>query len=99
MKQEKILVENPDRFVIFPIQYDDIWEFYKTHQAAFWTAEEVDLSETSEIGKNYQKMKNILSRMYCHSLQLLMVLLMKIWRKTLLRKYSILRQSSFMGFN
>ena len=42
--EEKILVENPDRFVIFPIQYDDIWEFYKQHQAAFWTAEEVDLS-------------------------------------------------------
>jgi ribonucleoside-diphosphate reductase beta chain len=44
MKQEKILLDNPGRFVIFPIQYDDIWEFYKTHQAAFWTAEEVDLS-------------------------------------------------------
>ncbi len=42
--EEKILLENPDRFVIFPIQYDDIWEFYKQHQAAFWTAEEVDLS-------------------------------------------------------
>lgn len=41
---EKILVENPNRFVIFPIQYNDIWEFYKQHQAAFWTAEEVDLS-------------------------------------------------------
>lgn len=41
---EKILIENPDRFVIFPIQYDDIWEYYKMHQAAFWTAEEVDLS-------------------------------------------------------
>lgn len=44
MEEEKILIENPDRFVIFPIQYDDIWDFYKTHQAAFWTAEEVDLS-------------------------------------------------------
>jgi ribonucleoside-diphosphate reductase beta chain len=44
MTQEKILQDNPGRFVIFPIQYDDIWEFYKTHQAAFWTAEEVDLS-------------------------------------------------------
>lgn len=41
---EKILVENPGRFVIFPIQYNDIWEYYKQHQAAFWTAEEVDLS-------------------------------------------------------
>jgi ribonucleoside-diphosphate reductase beta chain len=41
---EPILKENPDRFVIFPIQHPDIWEFYKNHQAAFWTAEEVDLS-------------------------------------------------------
>jgi ribonucleoside-diphosphate reductase beta chain len=41
---EKILKENPNRFVIFPIEYHDIWDFYKKHQAAFWTAEEVDLS-------------------------------------------------------
>ena len=41
---EKILVENPNRFVIFPIEHNDIWEYYKQHQAAFWTAEEVDLT-------------------------------------------------------
>lgn len=41
---EKILIENPSRFVIFPIEHNDIWEFYKQHQAAFWTAEEVDLT-------------------------------------------------------
>ena len=41
---EKILVENPNRFVIFPIEHNDIWEYYKMHQAAFWTAEEVDLT-------------------------------------------------------
>ena len=35
---EKILIENPNRFVIFPIEHNDIWEFYKQHQAAFWTA-------------------------------------------------------------
>ena len=43
--QEKILQENPNRFVIFPIEHNDIWEFYKQHQAAFWTAEEIDLSQ------------------------------------------------------
>jgi ribonucleoside-diphosphate reductase beta chain len=43
-KNEPILVENPNRFVIFPIEHDDIWEYYKKHQAAFWTAEEIDLS-------------------------------------------------------
>ena len=41
---EKILVENPSRFVIFPIEHNDIWEYYKQHQSAFWTAEEVDLT-------------------------------------------------------
>ena len=41
---EKILTENPGRFVIFPIEHNDIWEYYKQHQAAFWTAEEIDLT-------------------------------------------------------
>jgi ribonucleoside-diphosphate reductase beta chain len=44
-KVEKILIENPSRFVIFPIEHNDIWEYYKQHQAAFWTAEEVDLTD------------------------------------------------------
>ncbi|NOT37145.1 MAG: ribonucleoside-diphosphate reductase [Saprospiraceae bacterium] len=40
---EPILVENPNRFVLFPIQHNDIWEIYKTSEANFWTAEEIDL--------------------------------------------------------
>ena len=40
---EPILRENKDRFVIFPIQHSDIWEYYKKAQASFWTAEELDL--------------------------------------------------------
>ena len=63
---EKILVENPDRFVIFPIQYNDIWEYYKTHQAAFWTAEEVDLTNDIRDWENLSDneryfIKNVLS--------------------------------------
>jgi ribonucleoside-diphosphate reductase beta chain len=30
--------------VLFPIQHDDIWSFYKKAEASFWTAEEIDLS-------------------------------------------------------
>lgn len=41
---EPILTENKDRFVIFPIKHNDIWEFYKKSEASFWTAEEIDLS-------------------------------------------------------
>jgi len=40
---EPILTENPNRFVLFPIEHDDIWQFYKKSQASFWTAEEIDL--------------------------------------------------------
>jgi ribonucleoside-diphosphate reductase beta chain len=63
---EKILVENPDRFVIFPIQHNDIWEYYKTHQAAFWTAEEIDLTNDIRDWENLSDneryfIKNILS--------------------------------------
>ncbi len=40
---EPILTENPNRFVLFPIQHDDIWKMYKKAEASFWTAEEIDL--------------------------------------------------------
>jgi ribonucleoside-diphosphate reductase beta chain len=42
-KQEPILQPNDSRFVIFPIQHNDLWEWYKKQQACFWTAEEIDL--------------------------------------------------------
>ncbi|OCT74932.1 ribonucleoside-diphosphate reductase subunit M2 B [Xenopus laevis] len=44
-EQEPFLRKNPQRFVIFPIHYPDIWKMYKKAQASFWTAEEVDLSK------------------------------------------------------
>jgi ribonucleoside-diphosphate reductase subunit M2 len=40
---EPLLKEDPHRFVIFPINYPDIWRFYKKAVASFWTTEEVDL--------------------------------------------------------
>ena len=36
------LVSNPDRFVLFPIKYQELWDFYKKAEACFWTAEELD---------------------------------------------------------
>jgi ribonucleoside-diphosphate reductase beta chain len=63
---EKILQENKDRFVIFPIQHKDIWEYYTQHQAAFWTAEEVDLTDDIRDWENLTDnekyfIKNVLS--------------------------------------
>ena len=42
---EPLLTENPNRFVLFPIQHDDVWQMYKKAEASFWTAEEIDLSQ------------------------------------------------------
>lgn len=44
-KEEPLLVSNPNRFVIFPIQHQKIWEMYKKAEGSFWTAEELDLSK------------------------------------------------------
>lgn len=42
---EPLLLEDPNRFVLFPIKHNDIWQFYKKAEASFWTAEEIDLSQ------------------------------------------------------
>lgn len=45
---EPLLQENKDRFVLFPIRYRKIWDMYKKHEASFWTAEEIDLSQDNK---------------------------------------------------
>jgi ribonucleoside-diphosphate reductase beta chain len=45
IKNEPILKENNNRFVLFPIEHDDIWSYYKKAEASFWTAEEIDLGQ------------------------------------------------------
>jgi len=42
---EPMLVENPNRFVLFPIEYPEIWEMRKKALACFWTADEIDLEQ------------------------------------------------------
>ena len=44
MNIEPLLADNKDRFVLFPIKHQDIWQMYKQAEASFWTAEELDLT-------------------------------------------------------
>jgi ribonucleotide reductase beta subunit family protein with ferritin-like domain len=41
---EPILRDSSDRYTLFPIQYDDIYQMYKRQVDSFWRPEEVDLS-------------------------------------------------------
>jgi ribonucleotide reductase beta subunit family protein with ferritin-like domain len=42
---ETILIENPDRFVLFPIEHQDVFKMYKDLVAVRWIPEEVDMSK------------------------------------------------------
>lgn len=44
VRPEPLLEENPHRYVIFPIRYQDMWKLTITHREAFWNESEIDLS-------------------------------------------------------
>jgi ribonucleotide reductase beta subunit family protein with ferritin-like domain len=43
--KEPILTPDENRFVMFPIKHNDIWEMYKKQMDCFWRAEEIDLTK------------------------------------------------------
>merc|ERR1712217_266058 len=47
-EHDPLLRENPQRWVMFPLHYPEVWEMYKKHEASFWTAEEIDLSQDNK---------------------------------------------------
>ena len=44
MSVEPLLRKSNRRFVLFPIQYQKVWEMYNHQLQSFWTAEEIDFS-------------------------------------------------------
>ena len=42
---EPLLCEDDSRYVMFPVQYKDVWDMYKKQIDCFWRVEEVDLSK------------------------------------------------------
>lgn len=42
-----LITENPNRYVLYPIQHPNLFEFYKKHIASFWTVDEIDMSQDS----------------------------------------------------
>ena len=45
IQTELLLQEDDNRYVMFPIQDQDIWQMYKKQVECFWRAEEIDLSK------------------------------------------------------
>jgi ribonucleoside-diphosphate reductase beta chain len=51
-KLEPLCIERKNRFVLFPIENQEIWSMYKKHLASFWTAEEIDLNDDHKDWRN-----------------------------------------------
>lgn len=49
---EILLRENPNRYVMFPIKYPDIWQMYQKHRSVDWNVEEIILSDDRQHWEN-----------------------------------------------
>jgi ribonucleotide reductase beta subunit family protein with ferritin-like domain len=54
-KNEVLLQETTNRFVLFPIQYPAVYKMYKKAVSSFWTSEEIDLSKD---GQDWEKLSD-----------------------------------------
>lgn len=52
---EPLLRDDPNRFCLYPIQYQDIWKAYKDHQNGLWRAEEIDFGADKNDWANLSK--------------------------------------------
>ena len=63
--EEEIQKKTVDRFVLFPIEEHQVWEFYKKAEASFWTAEEIDLhQDLTDWEKLNEKEKHFIKIIY-----------------------------------
>ena len=97
--QEPIHQDTQDRFVLFPIQYEEMWHMYKCAEASFWVAEEIDLADDmidweEKLNDNERHfIKHVLA-----FLRQVMELSTKTWLLILCKTLRFLRRDAFMAF-
>jgi len=72
--EEPLLKEDNSRFTQLPYKFPKLQKAYDVQEGSFWTAKEIDYGADLEDWKNLTKMKNILSNIFWHFLQVLMEL-------------------------
>ena len=55
IQTEPLLAPDDNRFVTFPIKYNDIWVMYKKQVDCFWRAEEIDLTKDLVYWENLEQ--------------------------------------------
>ena len=52
LQDEPLLTETKNKYVMFPVEYPDIFEMYKKAQSAYWTADEINFAQdTTDLEK------------------------------------------------
>jgi ribonucleotide reductase beta subunit family protein with ferritin-like domain len=50
--EEPLLTETKNKYVMFPVEYPDVFEMYKKAQSAYWTADEINFAQdTTDLEK------------------------------------------------
>ena len=52
LTEEPILMSDENRYVMFPIRYDDIWQMYEKQVDCFWRPQEIDLTKDTDHWNN-----------------------------------------------
>ena len=52
MNEEEILRQNPNRYTLFPIKYNEVWKHYKTASSCVWFPEEINFNKDLEDWEN-----------------------------------------------
>ena len=71
LNTEQLLKPDDNRYVMFPIEHDDIWQMYKRQVDCFWRAEEVDLSKDLKDWEklNEDEKKSWINDQYFHPIE------------------------------
>lgn len=60
--QEPLLMETKNKYVMFPVEYEDVFAMYKKAQSAYWTAEEINFAQdTADLEKLNTNEKNFIN--------------------------------------
>ena len=80
---EPLLAPDDNRFVMFPIRYDDVWQMYKKQVDCFWRAEEIDLTKDLSHWDGLSNDERYYISMILAFLRHRMALFWRIWRNDL----------------
>jgi len=95
---EPLLQEDTNRYVMFPIQDQSIWQMYKKQVDCFWRAEEIDLSKDLVHWEALDEKEKYFISMILAFLLHQMELYWRIWLCVLWEKFNYRKLGPFTGF-